>query len=191
MKNTFEIWLEIKAWDKDGKVIHQEKRQSQSPVKQFLQLLLIGARDGAITVKDTGGAGRGPYPSAVSPAHWIRLNAGLNDGSYGIVIGTGSTSVDILDYCLEAKIAQGSGAGQMIHNAVVIDSAVAVSDPDATFSLYRNFNNNSGGGITVKETGLYATGGGYTFLIVRDVPTEVAVLDGGGCYVKYTLKISE
>lgn len=176
--------VELGTWDRRKRMLQQFREPCRSPLKQFLQMLLAQG-PGAANVMDTGGTLR----SWGAGLGYDCLGV-IDNSLYGIVIGTGSTVVDITDYKLVAQIAAGSGAGQMLHQAAVSDSVVTVADPDCTFVLYRNFNNNSGGSITVAETGIYAVRT-YYFCFFRDVPTALAVPDGGGCYVKYTLQISE
>lgn len=189
------FFLEVGAWDKAGKLYHQERLRSRSPVRQLLSIILAGIGEANVaSVTDTAGASK-----TIDYDGTAHLNAlgPINTSARGIVIGTDATAVDMTDTKLVAQIAHGTGSGQMIHNLQVCASAITVADPDATFETYRNFNNNSGATITVRETGIYVNNSvtgtpatGY-FCIVRDVPTAVAVPDGGGCYVLYTLKITE
>lgn len=180
------FWLEIGAWDAEGKLFHRERALSRSPTKQLLQNLLsqFGISIGEF-VKDTGGTLRSITASYMQ----VMSNAGETD--WGIVLGTDNTPVDILDYQLIAQILEGVGAGQLLHQACNFDTDVTVADPDCTFDMWRNFNNNSGASITVKETGVYSKTGTNFFCIVRDVPSQVVVPNGGGCYIKYTPKITE
>jgi len=180
------FYLELGVWDRNNKMISQIRTRTRSPVKQFLQILLGQFMAGNITVTDTVGTGRTAGETSV-----MRILSAVNDDTYGIVIGTDATAVDITDYQLVAQIAHGAGAGQMIYQGSEIDLDVTVADPDCTFDTWRNYNNNSGASITVKETGIYCLAATFFFGIVRDVPAEVVVPDGGGCYVKYTPKITE
>lgn len=184
------FWLEVGAWDAKGRVFHQERALSRSPLQQLLELLLAHMFFITVSITDTGGTPRDCQANTQS----FNAKGTLNQDLHGIVIGTGNTPVDITDYQLVAQIMDGGGAGQMIYNAEGFDTSVTIADPDATFETWRNFNNNSGAGITVKETGIYcyADASGLVYLcLVRDVPTEIIVPDGGGCYVKYTAKITE
>lgn len=181
------FWLEIGAWDAEGKLFHRERALSRSPTKQLLQLLLsqFNISIGNV-VKDTDGV----LQSIMTQYMKVQANAG--DDNNGLVLGTDNTPVDILDYQLVAQIAEGVGAGQLLHQAVEFDTDVTVADPDCTFDMWRNFNNNSGASITVREAAVYAMAGiAHYFCIVRDVPTEIVVPNGGGCYLKYTPKITE
>lgn len=191
----FGALLEIGAWGPDHCIFHQERVPSRSPVKQLLQVLLsLFSYTGIAGVVDTGGISRTTGGSVFAGFKWQGL---VNIAVEGIVVGTGSTIVDILDTKLVTQILHGTGAGQMVHQAQTWPTVVTVVDPNATFETTRNFNNNSGAAITVAETGVYAyyayTGLGtqYYFCIFRDVPTSVLVPNGGGCYVTYTLKITE
>lgn len=187
-------YIEVGAWDKAGHIYYQKRERSRSPVKQLLQLILCQMKQSDQTgVKDYLGASY-TIDFDATGSHFGCLG-GANDDTKGILIGTGSTAVDILDYTIETLIADGSGAGEMLYQLQVYDSDVTVSDPDCTFETYRNYNNNSGDTVTVKETAIQAivptTVTNKYFLLIRDVPTQVAIPDGGGCYVKYTLQITE
>lgn len=184
------FFLEVGAWDKAGRLYHQQRQRSRSPVQAFLKGLLAHMGEIGVTTTDTGGTPRGVTAHSLN----FTIKGALGVDGYGIVIGTDNTVVDITDTKLVAQIMHGSGAGQMIHNAVATDTIITISDPDATFDAWRNFNNNSGASITVRETGMYCgfyAAGSFNFCIVRDVPTQIVVPDGGGCYVKYTAKITE
>ena len=153
----------------------------------------MSAANSASGITDVGDASRTMVVASTAALDAIGL---VNDETDGIVIGTGTTAVDITDSKLVAKIAHGVGAGQMVHQAQTWPAGVTTADPDVTFATNRNFNNNSGGGITVGETGIQFRQGitGSTtadFLAIRDTPTALLVPDGGGCNVSYTLKITE
>lgn len=180
------FWLEVGVWDAKGRLIHQQRQLSRSPVKQFLQALLsqFNISIGAV-VKDTSGTLRSLMTA------YIQVMATAGEDLWGLVLGTDNTPVDILDYKLVAQILEGAGAGQLLHQACNFDADVTVADPDCTFDSWRNFNNNSGASITVKETAIYAKITTYYFCIVRDVPAQIVVPNGGGCYIKYTAKITE
>jgi len=182
--------IELGAWDRHHRIIQQFREPLRSPVQQFLEILLRHMNaDVGQTVTDTGGTARAIAPGSVV----FDADALINDDTHGIVVGTGSTAVDIANSKLVTKIAAGIGAGQMIQAAMLFDATVTVTATQATFNMWRNFTNNSGGSITVAETGIYvqASQSNWYFCIFRDVPSSIAVPDGGGCYVKYTLEISE
>ncbi len=175
--------VEIGAWDKAGQLYHQVRELSHSPVKQFLHFVMSGWSRQTLSITDFTNTGRNIISSSEMDA---------NGGFEGIRVGTNATTVDITDYFLAANIADGTASGEFIYQSSQFDADITVSDPDCTFDMWRNFTNNSGGSITVRETGIIvAWTGPFYFLAVRDTPTPVVVVDGGGCYVKYTLKITE
>lgn len=185
---TIASYVELCAWDKNHRIIQQFREPMRSPVKQFLTILLSSMAELNLgSVIDTGGTSRS---IAFGTARFYAKGA-VNDDTKGIVIGTGSTAVDITDSKLVTKIADGVAATQMIYQVMQFDGSVTTTATDATFATWRNFNNNSGGSITVAETAIYVSATGFLFCAFRDVPTSLAVPDGGGCYVKYTLKITE
>ena len=190
-------FVELGAWDKNHKLIQQFREVSHSPVKQFLQIILgqwnvVTLAVG--TVAETDGTTSG---YANNDASRMYAKGAADNDLLGIVVGTGSTAVDITDYKLATQILQGSAANKLKYNGDDGDLVVTVTDPNCTFNKWRNFNNFSGAAITVAETGIYVNmvpagqGGGIYLMFVRDVPASVSVPNDGGCYVKYTLKISE
>jgi len=111
--------------------------------------------------------------------HVLRADAADNVDSYGIVVGTGLTAPTPDDYALEAKIAHGTGAGQLDYDEMTI---AREDKADRTIiKLGRAFLNLSGGTISVSEVGLiyhYRLKGLYDsysfekttkFLALRDV----------------------
>jgi len=184
---NIQAFVRIRAWDKAGILFHDKEEESHSFVRAFLQIVLEQISEASIAaVIDTGGTSR-----TVGTSGLLAANGAVNTSTKGIRIGTGSTAVDIADNKLVTEIVTGLGSGQMVHQAQSNPTAVTTADPDVTFVINRNFNNNSGASITVSETAIYCITSSFTFCIVRDVPTAVIVPDGGGCNVAYTLKITE
>ena len=184
-------FVELGVWNKDKEFIYQKREVMQSSTQQFLEILLAQMKqDYVLTVVDTGGTERSLFEYSTN----FDISALKNDDTHGIVVGTGDTAVDIADSKLVTQIAEGTGVGQFTHQVQGLAATVTISDPNCYIEPYRNFNNNSGASVTVKETGIYCKGysaGARFFCIYRDVPTEVVVPNGGGIYVKYLLNISE
>ncbi len=180
------FWLELGVWNSEGKLIHQQRQLSRSPLKQFLQALLsqFNISIGSV-VKDTSGTLRSLMTA------YIQVMSNAGEVLWGLVLGTDNTPVDMLDYKLITQILEGSGVGQLLHQGCNFDADVTVADPDCTFDCWRNFNNNSGASITVREAAIYSKITTFYFCIVRDVPAQIVVPNGGGCYIKYTAKITE
>ena len=193
MTMNIKAYITTELFDRDGKLIFRWRRRSKSFVQALLAILYSHVRqaDNTVSYKDIGGTLRLIRNSGSSFA----LNAGDNDSSYGLVVGTGSGAVAVTDYVLQTQIVHGTGSGQLDHGADSFGS-LTISDPNASFTIYRDFLNSSGATITVNEEGLYAGAndtGAVTrfFCIVRDVEAAgIAVADGQNLRVTYTIQTS-
>jgi hypothetical protein len=108
---------------------------------------------------------------------------------YAIVIGTGDTAFSLLNYTLATKINSGNGSGELLQGSMSVGTPTYDAGTHIwsnTFSMVSN--NNSGGSITVKETGLY--GSAANILLERSVlsPT-VAVANGAQLTVTYSISM--
>lgn len=194
-----ELWYKAVVRDHNGKVLSREEEKSRSFLGLWNKIIwtqMTGASYPALMVTDINGSS---WPLGVGTSgNNFRMNAGVENTAMGIVIGTSNTPVAISDYRMGALIAQGFGAGQMDYMAMVINTSV-VADPNCDFFMSRQMANNSGGLITVRESGIYvmmerslspftaAYGCG-----VRDVfTTPQDVPDGGGITIEYTLRVTE
>ena len=195
MKKT--LWYEVIVRDCHGKVISRERERAHSFLKQWNEFIWYFHFGGTIYPKITTGS-----PTKLdSHDDNFRMNGGEGDASLGIVIGTGNTPVAIDDYTMGAKIAEGYGTGQMHHLANAFGTPV-VSPPSCGYSISRIIVNNSGGLITVRESGLYhqhsyrwgpGAGNFYFYFScgVRDVfATPQDVPDVGSITVNYTLQVT-
>jgi len=185
-----EVWYSIVIRDKDGKVLHRERHRSKSFIRQWITTVYLHANQ---HFEYTGcKATDGTNPVTVSDVDTFKMNAPAGNASYGILIGTGDTAVTISDYNLEAKIAHGVGAGQMSYQACSVAVSV-VAAPNCGFIVSRSIVNNSGGLITVKESGIAYdqwTSPQKYYLGLRDVfgsPQDVP--NGGSITVNYTLRV--
>jgi len=194
-----ELWYKAIVQDHNGKVLSKEEEKSRSFLGLWNKMIwtqMTGASYPALMVTDING---NSWPLGVGTSgNNFRMNGGAENPNMGVVIGTSDTPVDVSDYRLGALIAQGFGVGQMDYMAMVINASV-VADPNCDFLMSRQMANNSGGLITVRESGIYvmmerslspftaAYGCG-----VRDVfTTPQDVPDGGGITVEYTLRVTE
>lgn len=76
-------------------------------------------------------------------------NAGINDLSYGLVIGTDNTPMDITDYCLGAQITSGWTCTDTRDGGFVNTSGNTTNG-----YIIRSFMNCTGAAVTVNEVGL-------------------------------------
>lgn len=135
---------------------------------------------GFLSVTDTGGTIRGDVNDMVGhdagDDHDTRgvtngLLATAGTTTQGIVAGTNSGAEDFEDFALGALIANGNGAGQLDYAQsglhVITNAVLTLKD-----TLIRNLNNNSGGGITAEEIGIYTgvqMAAGHKIMITRDL----------------------
>jgi hypothetical protein len=143
-----------------------------------------------ITVTDVTGASYTNYLGKIANTSYVRLELGwqvqgdVGDANTGIVIGTGTTPPTRADYALVAKIAHGTGTGQISYQRQTYELLT-----DYSFRLNREFTN-AGSDLSVAEAGLiystYVYGTARNLLLLRDTFTPVSVTAGNGIRVRYT-----
>jgi len=185
-----ELWYQAIVRDRNGKVLSRENRRSRSILGNWYRILYAHMAFTSTSLIHTSGVDR----SVIYFGDNWKFKADANEDYIGIVIGTGSTAVTIDDYKLDSQIMQGTGSGQMRHLAST-PSCPSVAGSNCDFLTSRTFLNNSGGSITVRESGIYCRVKGPTYYgyacIVRDVlATPQAVPDGGSITIDYTLRIT-
>ena len=173
--------------DKNGKIIRKTRfKRSKSFVLQFLQLLEIQLYyAGIAALKRTDGTSDAETVDVDN----FRANGGVGLTTFGVVVGTGTTSPTSADYVMETLIAHGVGAGQLSYGATS-KTAAAVVGANVDFILTRTFNNGSGNTINVTEAGLYCyvSNAGKYAMIIHDVFSAVAVTNGQTLTVNYTFR---
>jgi hypothetical protein len=183
-KPNYEMFYKIEAINKETIEVTRstQLKPCHSYVQAFLQQLdyilfhpwgkgpQIGIYDTAGTVRimqcanDTGN-----YPWSGCQT---TMGAGSNNGTFGIVVGTGTNLPKSTDVNMQTKINNGVGAGQLNHG---VTSSPGSGYYGSTIDLWwtRMFSNASRGAITLKEIGMicsgYSTAGALAyFLILRD-----------------------
>ena len=177
--------------DPDGKIITDTGRKpAKSFVIQFLEFLYYMFKyDANETATATDGTEDGFYYQIAEAYRDLRVDAGVSVATYGVVVGTGDTAETNADFALETQIAEGAGAGQLVHGSTTVgDPAVVGANVD--LEVRRAFTNASGNTITVKEAGIYTMAiETYFHCIVRDVlAAEIDVPDKCSLSVIYTLR---
>ena len=195
------LYYRLEKFNSERRQIARGRRyRSRSFLKPFLYALNVGFGASSISIVDTGGSSR-TY-SSFDSSRFAHTHPG-RDTSYdsssskvddvGIQVGTGDTAVAVTDYALKSRIVHGTGSGELTHlGCYVRNDTLNTGTDTATFDIEKMFLNESGGTITVKETGVYYSyTGSYTFCSVRDVisPT-VSVLDGEYLKVTYTVSVT-
>jgi len=206
-----EAFWELEVRDKDGRVIQSLRQRSHSWVRNaynhmFSQLAGKNGSDttfgaGKISIKDTGGTVRyGTAPIGHSStdidgsSYGYRGAAG--DDTWGIQVGSGTNAESFEDYQLQAKIANGVGAGQLSY--IQQDPHVITYNADTKVlsnTLVRYFNNNSGGSVNVNEVALVLnqplSGVTGKWVQSRDkLAATVTVPNTGQLKVTYTVQLT-
>jgi len=195
--------LEIMVKDRDGRVVKYGRHEMKSFLNNFLKFLELFFKSNGqvdISIVDTGGTSR---PARGSRYNAIRENSFMggaapdNDDSYGIIVGSGTTTVNLNQYALASKIAHGTGSGQLDYNPTSLDDFgvdTSVSPPVYRFRLVRSFINASGVAVTINEVGVAVRyrrdTDDFKFLIARDVlPISYTVPAGGSATVAVTVEV--
>lgn len=118
----------------------------------------------------------------------------LGSAVFGVQAGTGVTAVDRDDHTLDTLISNGSTAGRLVYDAVgALTKSTAITG-GYRVQVERNFQNDSGGDITVNETGLFtgfrnvSADQSQVAMILRDlISPGHLVSDGGAVIIRYLL----
>lgn len=129
------------------------------------------------------------------------MTGAVNTDDVGIVIGTSAATPTWTDYKLGNQIEHGTGSGQMQYAAMSAPSNVPTIHPTtgkADVSYHREFANNSGAAITIKEAGIIAktastsegvnTAGSY--LVARWLTQDVYVANGNTLRIYFKPRVS-
>ena len=177
---------------KTGKIIGPWTRvANNSWLKQFAQILQIMFSLTAGAVIDTAGASKtlNGYYAGDGYAMVVASAAGSN--TFGIQVGSDAVTPTRDDYALGTLIAHGTGAGQLQYGTCVVTTINAITG-GYSIEITRAMTNNSGGSITVLETGLVckitdSVPAATYFLILHDLTGVVAIADGTAKTFKYTI----
>jgi hypothetical protein len=193
------VILEWQITDKNGKLIPERsgKKKAESFVRQFLELLWVGmdfiGHQWGYDLTNTDGVSRTVFSSCTL----FTTTAAITDTTHGIVVGTGAVAPTINDHALGAKIAHGTGVGQVQYGNVAYGLPTSTASA-SSFTIVRAFSNVSGGAITINEVGLYvkcmtalmASGGVFPsysyFMTIRDVIAGgISLLNGETLTINY------
>lgn len=191
---SLELYYRMLTHTPDGKLVKDTGLiPSNSYVIQFLEMIqaLFDGIDKNAT--DVVEAERKIIEEIVAMRDWGKVAGPALDDSYGIVVGTnaGTTAEDNENFKLDTKIlhSDAGAAGKMNYRDVQF-TAPRVVGPNVDFDISRAFLNETGVTITVKEIGIicHADWRGWYHLLLRDVVSDEAVLDGYTLTVIYTLR---
>jgi len=133
---------------KNGRILDRKTEKGHSFVIGFLALLLakMGATTLVTDLKQVGG-------NLVNPTNdGFNLDSTEIIGSLttGIICGTGTTPVSVVDSDIETIIPEGGGAGQFNYLACTVGQLLSNAS-QVFFNITRDMQNNSGGQITSTE----------------------------------------
>ena len=142
-----QIFLNIHSYDKNHKLYETKSLPAKSLVKGFLwrmfsQLQQLGVAQQILAVNDV---------LTTVQVTTFNMNFAAGDTS-GIRVGSSSQAVVITDNKLITKIAHGSGAGQLLHS-VHTHTQPTVIGSTVVSKTKRNFDNQSGADVIVREVG--------------------------------------
>lgn len=178
-----------------GLIIPGPHGPARSFVTAMLRHIYIAWGFTAAGIRDTSNIVRTvPLPQTLS-LPWFLMLAPAASQLYGLVVGTSLIAPDVEDYSLVARITHGNAAGQLYYQADTIDAPVTAA-PSQYINVYRTFDNNSGGAITINEVGIYCItydSGSVAryFCLARDLPAApITAPNGGGARLTYTVTIT-
>ena len=179
------VEIELIIKDRNGRVIKRVKKKSDSYVANYYRIVrVLFACPLSGTVKDMGGADR-----TITCPNKIDVMAPEDDDTYGILIGKGTTSPTPDDYTIESQV-----MNDTLRHKVVSVSAVTISGSETSFTVSRDFINESGADQTIYEIAEVAkvstTAGDVEVLIFRHVESGgITVPNGATLTVQIKHKI--
>ena len=195
--------IKFTIYDSNGKIVKQWEEPSKSLTFYYAVFQYNMWSQGNYTLIDT--AGSSIVPNMGSPGV-ISVNAGSGVSTYGIVVGSGNTSnvsQKNMMYSMIALIPNGTASGQLTYQAVSFGTP-SESGNTSSWTLSRNFINQSGGTITVSEVGIIAYVSGFNltnsagsvltnpdyFLFAYDIPSSaISLANGQTLNITYTFTV--
>ena len=207
----------VEAYDRWGRLVRGVRRESKCFVENFVNALYGMLTDEVVKFTRPDGSvyetkmacAETLYADSGTYAHSFRsyplvVGTGADVDTHGIIVGTGTTPPSNTDYWLESQIPQGTGDGQLDHDAVEVSAVTEdTTNNVAYFDVRRKFYNVGSVDIDVSELGLAAwiavvckdARAGTCVemetraLLIRDVlDTPVTVPASGTLTVTYRLK---
>jgi len=191
-----DIMIGLQVHDENGILVFDDVQRAHSWTRNFWNQCMYAMTGGPLsgsTYAAGSSAIKYTYGGIAATAVWPGTPScigTLGSTINGIVVGTDDTAFALTQFALGALIAHGTGAGQFSYAAQgAWSSAYTAGTKTWKSTTSRIMNNNSGGSITVKETGLYHSPSN-TVMIERSVlaPT-VTVATGGQLTVTYEISM--
>jgi nitrate reductase NapAB chaperone NapD len=177
LHNNIDIRIEAKVIDKNGKIIKVHKQKSHSFLMNYLSMLAnlmlnpYGSMNNYFYFLSTANTWWSYAPNYTIATNALTILDGANDSTYGIVVGSGTSTPTPQDYNLQSQIQNGTGSGQLVYSAHTVSptpgtggiagsttepstGVLPVSNKTTSFQVSRQFTNQSGASITVSEVGI-------------------------------------
>lgn len=191
--NTLDSCVIAKIHDKDGNLVHEQIQECRSLLRNFNRFICAILRDNtSVIVVDIFGSST----TVDSDYHNLRSEgstAPYGTDSYGLVVGSGGTSVAIDDYCLNTQIYHGVSFGRLLYSeSSSYDIGVTWGSSESYAYIIRRFTNNSGSTVTVRECGIYNSQHGSRYIChLRDIfSPELLVGDSQTLTLEIRLKVN-
>lgn len=157
--------------DSNSKTISSNTYPVRSFVNNFLQVFSSTWASNSESFTTTSG-GSSPVLDKLGI---LQINAGLNDDTFGIWVGSGSVTPYITSYQMINQIQDGSGSGQLLYKPVSFLPPGDISG-GRRLIVKRDFTNNSGNTITITTSGVTVkTNDGTIYLSLIDTTDENSV----------------
>lgn len=172
----------------DGKPVDRVVKHTNSWVKNFPLIMKSSMQE----ISESGGFDTAGNARIIdrTPDPILDASAPAADDDHGILVGTSTTTPTETDTNLNTKIAEGTAGGQLEHQVMIFPVLVNISGGRRVVCS-RQFDNNSGGLITVEEIGLVVrqrTTIDISFmLILHDLITQ-AIADATSRVFTYNLE---
>jgi hypothetical protein len=197
-----EIFIGLQVFDKDDNLIFDDLQRGHSWNRNFYNRIFHHA---AANLGDGSGLFQAGNMSAKQVSGTIYSNSssgycynGSTTWDWVIRVGTSDTAFSAEQYGLGGLIADGTGSGQLSHQANVRGS-LTYNSKVWLQGWSRIFNNNSGAPITVREVGLATQAFNYPYhnvSVTSEIYNErsllspsVTVPDGGRLKVEYLIQM--
>jgi len=188
-----QLFIDLEVRDKDGNVIQKFRQPGKSFLWNLIGLLWqlfqgnssVNLYEPSIT---TGSATCQSTCSVPVQGSYFSVEAPAGTTQYGILIGSGNESNTTSVCSLYSPITSGVSYG-----ATSVSSQLTINSTQGTisFTITRQFQNNSGSSITVAEVGIAIQGNGCYPVLARDVlSSPVTVPNGGTLTVTYTIQLA-
>ena len=187
------LLIELEVRDRYGNVIQRHKQEGKSFLYNLIGLLWqLFQGDSSVSLYEpsstTGSATCTTTCSVPVQGSYFSVEAPSGNTNYGILIGSSNQSNSTSVCSLYSPITSGVDYGT---TSVASQLNINSTQGTISFTITRQFTNNSGSSITVQEVGLAIQGNGCYPVLARDVLTSsVTVPNGGSLTVTYTIELT-